>query len=147
MHHEPTRIRLPDWSGQQFRRIVLLPSLVTGIVVVALTLWGQPAIYAWTLLVILFVVLGARALADGAGERQLLGVGVLAGLPLGLLLAIAELAVSGDADVVLNLIRLPVIATLLGVVVATATGFLRHHRVTLKHFFLGESIPQKRHHP
>lgn len=147
MHHEPTRIRLPDWSGRQFRRIVVLPTLVTGIVVVALTLWGQPSIYAWTLFVSLFIVLGARALADGAGERQLLGVGVLAGLPLGLVLAIAELAAGGDGDAVLNLIRLPVIVTLLGVLVTTATGFLRHHRVTLKHFFLGESTPQKRHHP
>lgn len=139
-------MKIGGWTLQQFSQLTSTLAIVAAIAGASLIAFKAPPIYIWTLVLVLFVVLGVRVVLRRGREIHLFTVGWTVGLPLGFLFALAEVASYRNGYALTDLVRLPVLVALVGILVASATGFALTHHITTRHVFLGESHPPKRKH-
>lgn len=139
-----TDVTIGGWPLRQFGRLATALTVVVGLVAIVFIIARLERIYLWTLLLVFYISLGLRAARRDGREVHFATLGWLTGAPLGFVLALAELVVYRETLYLLNVIRLPILVSLFGVVVVSATGFFRRRRLTLKHLFFGEEHPPRR---
>lgn len=143
----PSRtVKIGGWTLQQFGQLTGILAIVAAVVGIGLIAFKAPPIYVWTLILVLFVVLGVRVVLRRGREIHLFTVGWTVGLPLGFLFALVEVVSYRNGYALTDLVRLPILVALVGILVASATGFALTHHITTKHVFFGESHPPKRKH-
>lgn len=139
-------VKIGGWTLRQYGQLTNIAGTAAGISGVLLIAFKVQPIFLWTMILALFVVLGVRVVLRRGREIHLFTVGWVVGLTLGFVFAIAEVISYRTATILTDLVRLPVLVALVGILISSATGFALTHQITTKHVFLGESHPPKRKH-
>ncbi|MBI3115581.1 MAG: hypothetical protein HYZ09_03795 [Candidatus Kerfeldbacteria bacterium] len=136
--------KIGDWPLSRFGRLANVLAFTAGIIGVVLVAFRTHGIYLWTVLLVFYIVLSFRLTRHGGRGIHLLTTSWLTGVPLGFAFGVTELLTYRDSLYVLDLVRLPILVSLFGIVVTTATGYARTRRVTTRHLLFGDHEAPRR---